>query len=102
MVNDKLVPPGEIFVAETTRVFDRLDPDVAREAVFGPDDSKDDRTEKLYRALGRPATRVRFLWVRDVEKRFGELRFGRDMFGDHNPGRYEAALAALERAICED
>jgi pimeloyl-ACP methyl ester carboxylesterase len=102
MVNDKLVPPGEVFVVETTRVFDRLDPDVAREAVFGPDDSKDDRTEKLYRALGRPATRVRFLWVRDVERRFGELRFGRDMFGDHSPGRYEAALAALERGICEE
>ncbi|EXJ56660.1 hypothetical protein A1O7_07004 [Cladophialophora yegresii CBS 114405] len=102
MVNDKLVPPGEIFVVETTRVFDRLDPDVAREAVFGPDDSRDDRTEKLYRALGRPATRVRMTWVRDVERRFGELRFGRDMFGDHSPGRYEAALAALEKGICED
>lgn len=102
MVNDKLVPPGEVFVVETTRVFDRLDPDVAREAVFGPDDSKDDRTEKLYRALGRPATRVQFKLIRDVETRFGELRFGRDMFGDHSPGRYEAALAALERGICED
>ncbi|KIV85650.1 hypothetical protein PV11_01319 [Exophiala sideris] len=102
MVNDKLVPPGEIFVIETTRVFDRLDPDVAREAVFGPDDTKDDRTEKLYRALGRPATRVQLKLVRDVETRFGELRFGRDMFGDHSPGRYEAALAALEKGICED
>lgn len=102
MVNDKLVPPGEVFVVETSRVFDRLDPDVAREAVFGPEDSKDDRTEKLYRALGRPATRVQFKLVRDVERRFGELRFGRDMFGDHSPGRYEAALAALESGICED
>jgi hypothetical protein len=102
MVNDKLVPPGEVFVVETTRVFDRLDPDVAREAVFGPGDSKDDRTEKLYRALGRPATRVQLKLIRDVEVRFGELRFGRDMFGDHSPGRYEAALAALERGICED
>lgn len=101
MVNDKLVPPGEVFVVETSRVFDRLDPDVAREAVFGPDDSKDDRTEKLYRALGRPATRVQLKLVRDVETRFGELRFGRDMFGDHSPGRYEAALAALENGICE-
>ncbi|OAG45607.1 hypothetical protein AYO21_00243 [Fonsecaea monophora] len=102
MVNDKLVPPGEVFVVETTRVFDRLEPDVAREAVFGPDDSKDDRTEKLYRALGRPATRVQFKLVRDVETRFGELRFGRDMFGDHSPGRYEASLAALDRGICEE
>ena len=102
MVNDKLVPPGEVFVVETTRVFDRLDPDVAREAVFGPDDTKDDRTEKLYRALGRPATRVQLKLVRDVETRFGELRFGRDMFGDHSPGRYEAALAALEKGICDE
>ncbi|KIW17082.1 hypothetical protein PV08_04273 [Exophiala spinifera] len=102
MVNDKLVPPGEVFVVETTRVFDRLDPNVAREAVFGPDDTRDYRTEKLYRALGRPATRVQFKLVRDVETRFGELRFGRDMFGDHSPGRYEAALAALEKGICED
>ncbi|EXJ88238.1 hypothetical protein A1O1_05168 [Capronia coronata CBS 617.96] len=102
MVNDKLVPPGEVFVVETTRVFDRLDPDVARESVFGPDDSRDDRTEKLYRALGRPATRVQFKLIRDVETRFGELKFGRDMFGDHSPGRYEAALAALEAGICED
>lgn len=102
MVNDKLVPPGEIFVVETSRVFDRLDPDVAREAVFGPDDSKDDRTEKLYRALGRPATRVQLKLIRDVETRFGELRFGRDMFGDHSPGRYEAALALLEKGVCED
>jgi len=102
MVNDKLVPPGEVFIVETSRVFDRLDPDVAREAVFGPDDTKDDRTEKLYRALGRPATRVQLKLVRDVETRFGELRFGRDMFGDHSPGRYEAALAALENGICND
>lgn len=102
MINDKLVPPGEIFVVETSRVFDRLDPDVAREAVFGPDDSKDDRTEKLYRALGRPATRVQLKLIRDVETRFGELRFGRDMFGDHSPGRYEAALALLEKGVCED
>lgn len=102
MVNDKLVPPGEVFIVETSRVFDRLDPDVAREAVFGPDDTKDDRTEKLYRALGRPATRVQLKLVRDVETRFGELRFGRDMFGDHSPGRYEAALAALENGICDD
>lgn len=99
MINEKLVPPGEVFVVETTRVFDRLDPEVSREAVFGPDDTKDDRTEKLYRALGRPATRVQFKLVRDVETRFGELRFGRDMFGDHSPGRYEAALAALEKGI---
>jgi len=101
MTNDKLVPPGEVFVIETSRVFDRLERDVAREAVFGPDDGAGVRSEQLYRALGRPATRVQFKLVRDVEKKFGELRFGRDMFSDHNPKKYESNLAALEKGILE-
>ena len=40
--------------------------------------------------------------VRDVEGRFGELRFGSHMFSDHSPARYEATLAALEKGILED
>lgn len=103
MTNTKLVPPGEVFVLETTQVFDRLGADVKQEARygFGAEESKDDRTERLYQALGRPATRVQFKLIRDVEGRFGELRFGRDMFGDHSPGRYESKLSALEAGVCE-
>ena len=104
MNNTKLVPPGEVFVLETTQVYDRLGADVKQEARygFGAEESKDDRTERLYQALGRPATRVQFKLIRDVVGRFGELRFGRDMFGDHNPGRYESKLSALEAGVCEE
>lgn len=95
MTNEKLVPAGEVFVLETNRVFDRQS-----DSFFaaGPDTA----TERVYRSLGRPATRIQFKLVRDVERRFGELRFGRDMFTDHNPGRYESNLAALERGILDD
>ena len=102
MTNFKLVPPGEVFILETSRVFDRLGPDVKQEATFGADINDDNKTEKVYRALGRPATRVQFKWVRDVPGRFSELKFGRDMFGDHNPGRYESGLGALEGGVCDE
>jgi len=93
-MSEKLVPAGEVFVIETNRVFDRQsDTFIAT--------GSDTATERVYRSLGRPATRIQFKLVRDVERRFGELRFGRDMFADHNPGRYEANLAALERGILD-
>jgi hypothetical protein len=94
MQNQKLVPPGEIFVVETTRVFDRQ---TASSAVAVPDTA----TERVFRSLGRPATRVQLKLIRDVEARFGELRFGSSMFSDHSPGRYEASLAALEKGVLE-
>jgi hypothetical protein len=94
MHNPKLVPPGEIFVVETSRVFDRQS---AGSAAAVPDTA----TERVFRSLGRPATRVQLKLIRDVEARFGELRFGSNMFSDHSPGRYEASLAALEKGILE-
>jgi hypothetical protein len=94
MHNQKLVPPGEIFVVETSRVFDRQS---AGSAAAVPDTA----TERVFRSLGRPATRVQLKLIRDVEARFGELRFGSNMFSDHSPGRYEASLAALEKGILE-
>jgi hypothetical protein len=94
MHSQKLVPPGEIFVVETSRVFDRQS---AGSAAAVPDTA----TERVFRSLGRPATRVQLKLIRDVEARFGELRFGSNMFSDHSPGRYEASLAALEKGILE-
>ena len=102
MTNFKLVPPGEVFILETTRVFDRLSADVKKEMAYGADVNDDNKTEKVYRALGRPATRVQLKWIRDVQGRFAELRFGRDMFGDHSPGRYESGLSALENGVCDE
>ena len=87
MSGEKLVPPGEVFVIETTRVFDR---------------SSSDGSGDYYPSLGRAATRVTMKYIRDVDTRFGEIRFGSRMFSDHSPGRYEASLKALNQGILED
>ena len=87
MTGEKLLPPGEVFIIETTRVFDR---------------SSSDGSGDYYPSLGRAATRVTMKYIRDVETRFGELRFGSRMFSDHSPGRYEASLKALSQGILED
>ncbi|KAL2830263.1 hypothetical protein BDW59DRAFT_23032 [Aspergillus cavernicola] len=89
MCAPKLVPPGEVFVVETMRVLQR--------SAFTSDVGEDS-----YPRLGRPATRVQLKFIRDVEARFGELRFGSGMFSDHNPARYEASLVALTRGILDD
>ncbi|KAL4958151.1 hypothetical protein BDW69DRAFT_115008 [Aspergillus filifer] len=89
MLAPKLVPPGEVFVVETMRVLQR--------SAFTSDIGEDDSPR-----LGKPATRVQLKLIRDVEQRFGELRFGSGMFSDHNPARYEASLVALTRGIMDD
>lgn len=85
----KLMPPGEVFIAETMRVLQRD----AFTSNLGSDG---------FPLLGRPATRVQLRFIRDVETTFGELRFGSGMLSDHNPARYEASLAALTRGILDD
>ncbi|KAL2871500.1 lipase family protein [Aspergillus lucknowensis] len=89
MCAPKLAPPGEVFVVETMRVLQR--------SAFNSNVGDDG-----YPRLGRPATRVQLKFIRDVETRFGELRFGSGMFSDHNPARYEASLVALARGILDD
>lgn len=93
MTSEKLYPPGEVFTIESTRVFDR-DPD---ETTTGGAEQA-----RHYTPLGRPATRIQCKWVKDVERRFAEVRFGRSMFHEHSPAAYETNLAALERAIIGD
>lgn len=87
---NKLLPPGEVFVVETMRVLQR---DAFTADATGPDGSP---------RLGRPATRVQLKYIRDVEARFREIRFGSGMFGDHSPARYEANLAVLARGVLEE
>lgn len=58
----KLLPPGEVFLVETMPVLQRH--------AFVRDDSGN---------LGRPAVRSVLKYVRDVEKRFREVRFGGSM-----------------------
>jgi hypothetical protein len=89
MLSLKLVPPGEVFIVETMPVLQR---DAFTYGAGEP-------SKNAPRGLGRPATRAVLRYVRDVEKRFGELRFGGSMLLDHSPGRYEASLRALGRGV---
>ncbi len=91
MLSPKLVPPGRVYTVETQSVLQR-DAFVSRETGSGSDLPN----------LGRPATRVVLTKVKDVETRFGELRFGSEMFGDHSPGRYETSLEALEKGVLDE
>ena len=86
----KLLPPGEVFVVETMRVLQR--------DAFAGDMVAGDG----YPRLGRPATRVQLKYIRDVEKRFREVKFGSGMLLDHSPARYESSLAILARGVLED
>lgn len=93
LTSEKLYPPGEIFILDSSRVFDRT-PDESTTA--GAQQSRH------YTPLGRPATRVQFKWVRDVEKRFAEVRFGSTMFTEHSPSTYESNLNALNIGVCDE
>lgn len=92
MTAPKLIPPGEVFVVETMRVLQRN--------AFTADTTT--TTGDGYPQLGRPATRVQFKFIRNVEARFAELRFSSGMLSDHNPARYEASLAALAQGVLDD
>lgn len=88
MLSCKLVPPGEVFIVETQPVLQR-------NAFSAP------LEQSVPQGLGRPATRATLRYVRDVENRFGEVRFGGSMVLDHSPGRYEASLSALRKGVLE-
>jgi len=91
MMSQKLLPPGEVFVVETTRVL-RRDP-------FWNRDQARCRADEYH--LGKPAQRIVLRYVRDVEKRFREVRFGTSMLTDHSPGKYEDALSRLRAGVME-
>ncbi|RDA94918.1 hypothetical protein CP533_0116 [Ophiocordyceps camponoti-saundersi (nom. inval.)] len=80
----KLLPPGEVFSIENRRVL-------RRDAFVAADDG----------AVGRPAQRVVLKYIRDVEARFSEIRFGTSMLTDHSPAEYEDALNMLRLGVVE-
>lgn len=82
MTNRKLVPPGEVFTVETQRVL-------RRDAFLLPGEDH----------IGKPAQRIVLKYVKEVEERFKELRFGTSMLIDHNPARYEEALNKLRVGV---
>ncbi|ESZ89550.1 hypothetical protein SBOR_10064 [Sclerotinia borealis F-4128] len=95
MLSNKLVPPGEVFVVESMAVL-------KRNTFTRKGDMSDGRNSKGEGGLGKPATRSVLKYVRDVEKRFGEVRFGGSMLLDHSPGRYENSLSALGKGVLGD
>ncbi|KAL2150063.1 hypothetical protein VTH82DRAFT_7739 [Thermothelomyces myriococcoides] len=88
MRSEKLVPPGDVFVVEGTVALLRAGPEAAGEV-----GKKDDGLG------GRPARRMVLRYVKDVERRFGEIRFGMGLLTDHSPARYEASLDRLIRGL---
>ncbi|KAI1391844.1 uncharacterized protein F4822DRAFT_107060 [Hypoxylon trugodes] len=84
MMSNKLMPPGEVFSVESTPALRR---DAFLQAGTGQ--------------VGRPATRVVFKYIRDVEAHFREVRFGSSMLMDHSPGRYEDALRRLTLGVVD-
>ncbi|KND87948.1 Sn1-specific diacylglycerol lipase beta [Tolypocladium ophioglossoides CBS 100239] len=84
MKSARLVPPGEVFAIESTRVL-------RRDAFVVLDEGP----------VGRPAQRVVLKYVGDVEARFGEVRFGTGMLTDHSPAKYEDALNKLRLGVVE-
>ncbi|KAK3396176.1 hypothetical protein B0T20DRAFT_263470 [Sordaria brevicollis] len=85
MMSHKLLPPGEVFVVESTRVL--------RRDAFLLDGEEGH--------LGRPAQRIVLKYIRDVEQRFREVRFGTSMLTDHSPGKYEDALNKLRAGVMD-
>jgi hypothetical protein len=82
MKGKKLLPPGEVFTIETQRVL-------RRDAFLLLDEEH----------IGRPAQRIILKYVKDVEGRFGEVRFGTSMLTDHSPAKYEDALNKLRVGV---
>ncbi|KAK8906230.1 hypothetical protein QC760_004827 [Botrytis cinerea] len=94
MLSNKLVPPGEVFVIESMAVL-------KRNAFTRKSDVSDGKNHRGEDGLGKPATRSVLKYVKDVEKRFGEVRFGGSMLLDHSPGRYESSLRALGKGVLD-
>ncbi|GAA5835382.1 hypothetical protein JCM11251_005219 [Rhodosporidiobolus azoricus] len=79
--NEKLYPPGTVYVVENYTVF------IASES---------SSTGKYSRREGR---RVLLRAVDDVERRFSEPVFSKTMLSDHSPVHYEACCDLLAAAV---
>ncbi|KAI9670861.1 MAG: hypothetical protein M1817_003746 [Caeruleum heppii] len=104
MMASKLLPPGEVFLVDTQPVLQKdAYTSSAEDSMNNVSDPMPEgpQAPKRFASLGRPATRAFLTFVRDVETRFGELRFGAGMLGDHSPGRYEKSLAALGKGVLD-
>ena len=88
----KLLPPGECFIVQRKAVLQRF-------AFTEPGDTQVKASVTQPPNGFKPASHIRVVHVRDVARRFGELRFQGSMFLDHLPSRYERILEALEKGV---
>ncbi|KAK7744021.1 hypothetical protein SLS62_010382 [Diatrype stigma] len=102
MMSDKLLPPGEVFAVETTPVLRRDAFRLKKNSSNNRGSEPEAEGHSSRGHVGRPATRVVLRYVRDVEARFREVRFGASMLLDHSPGRYEDALRRLMAGVGGD
>jgi hypothetical protein len=80
----KLVPPGQVLVVSSEEHFS-----VSTRGVVGG--GKSERTADV-RVVCRDVGEV-------LERRFGEIWFGKGMFSDHSPKNYEFVSEALRRGV---
>jgi hypothetical protein len=88
MTAEKLVPPGQVLVVSSEEHFSI--------------DRRDIRHELAENVNEHRTADIR-VTVRDVgevlERRFGEVWFGKGMFSDHSPKSYEFVLEALRKGV---
>lgn len=81
----KLVPPGQVLVVSSEEHFS-----VSTRGVVGG--GTNERRMADVRVVCRDVGEV-------LERRFGEIWFGKGMFSDHSPKNYEFVLEALRRGV---
>jgi hypothetical protein len=91
MTAEKLVPPGQVIVVSSEEHFSVDRRDVKSINTSMTTTMKERRTADI-RITARDVGEV-------LERRFGEVWFGRGMFSDHSPKNYEFILEALRRGV---
>jgi hypothetical protein len=92
MTAEKLVPPGKVIVITSEEHYSVDTRAISSEmASSNTDEVKEQRLADM-RVTARDMGEI-------LERRFGEIWFGKGMFSDHSPKRYEFLLEALGRGI---
>lgn len=91
----KLLPPGECFIVERKAVLQRFAFTEESRTNYTTNKVSNAQTAKSF----KPASHIRVTHIKDVARRFAELRFQGSMFLDHMPSRYERILEALEKGV---
>lgn len=93
MTAEKLVPPGQVIVVTSEEHYsvDRREVKPQLSGTSNGDGIKEQRLADI-RITARDVGEI-------LERRFGEIWFGKGMFSDHSPKCYEFVLEALWRGV---